>query len=334
MKFFFSIIIPVYNTEEYLPRCLDSIVSQTFNMMEVQVIIVNDGSPRTEECDKIVELYKDKLQIDYIKLEENKGTHVARKKGIQSVTAEYVVFIDPDDYIKKNALKALYEDIKKNGDTEYIEFDFLQLRWGRFKFKHSCLLPKDATVNMIDMEGWDGGHHCTMFNKCFRTSFIAPLYSEMAEDYIVFAEDFYQICILDYLAKKRRILQEYLYVYVVGTGITKDKIDSKDKIKKILLSCLNIEKHLISFYQKYNDEKRMEKAKQHSFLLYLELIEKSNLEEFIECSRELLNEATLERILLQYLGQTSEVVRASREKKNLKTILGKIKRHLKIYFRR
>ena len=52
MKFFFSIIIPVYNTEEYLPRCLDSVVSQTFNMMEVQVIIVNDGSPRTEECDK------------------------------------------------------------------------------------------------------------------------------------------------------------------------------------------------------------------------------------------------------------------------------------------
>ena len=55
MSCFFSIIIPVYNTEQYLPRALDSILNQDFDIDKIEVIVVNDRSPKTMQCDEIVE---------------------------------------------------------------------------------------------------------------------------------------------------------------------------------------------------------------------------------------------------------------------------------------
>ncbi|WP_143277871.1 glycosyltransferase family 2 protein, partial [Brachyspira sp. G79] len=73
---FFSIIIPVYNTEKYLKKCLDSVINQTFK--DIEIIIVNDHSPKN--CDEIVSQYKDE-RIVYIKHEVNKGLLLARKTG-------------------------------------------------------------------------------------------------------------------------------------------------------------------------------------------------------------------------------------------------------------
>ena len=78
-----SIIVPVYNTEKYLRRCLDSLVNQTFN--DIEIIIVNDCSQGN--CKEIIEEYKEKdNRIKYIEHSENKGTLIARKTG--SIEAE------------------------------------------------------------------------------------------------------------------------------------------------------------------------------------------------------------------------------------------------------
>ncbi len=334
MKFFFSIIIPVYNTEQYLGRCLDSVASQRFGLEKVQVIVVNDGSPDRTKCNEIITSFKKKLQIDYIKFDENMGTHVARKKGVEATIGEYLFFIDADDYLEKDALSALHQDIQKNGDADYIEFNFFQLRYGYLKIKDSFLLPRDANINVIDVKTRDGGHHWEIFNKCFKTSFAKLAYRNMSEDYIVFSEDFYQTCILDYFAKNRRILQKYLYVYVIGTGITAEQVYSKEKLKKIVLSLFNIEKHLSSFYKKEGQQQYIEILRQYTIGLYLWFMERSKLDDFIECCKEILDEPTLENLLLQYLGRTSSEVRAIKKQNKLSLMFAKLKRYLKRRFRR
>lgn len=96
----YSLIVPVYNVEAYLDKCLDSIYKQTYKNFEV--IIVNDGSP--DDSQKIIDKYvkKDKRFKGYIK--ENGGLSDARNYGIEHVTGDYILFIDSDDFIEEELL--------------------------------------------------------------------------------------------------------------------------------------------------------------------------------------------------------------------------------------
>ncbi len=100
-----SVIIPVYNVEKYLPKCLDSMVNQT--LKDIEIIVVNDGSPDNSE--KIIKEYlkKDK-RIIYLK-KENGGQGSARNLGIKKAKGEFLCFVDSDDYIELNMLELLYD---------------------------------------------------------------------------------------------------------------------------------------------------------------------------------------------------------------------------------
>ena len=102
-----SVIIPVYNVEPYLERCLDSVINQTLE--DIELVIVNDGS--TDGSAKICETYASKdSRIKYI-CQENQGVFMARKNGFKEVTSDYVTFIDPDDWVEFDYFQRLYEDI-------------------------------------------------------------------------------------------------------------------------------------------------------------------------------------------------------------------------------
>ena len=105
----FSIIIPVYNVEKYIKKCLDSIKSQTYENYEV--IIINDGSKENEE--KIIKKYLKDERFSYYK-KENGGLSDARNYGVKYATGDYLIFIDSDDYIAKDLLKNLNKSLKKN----------------------------------------------------------------------------------------------------------------------------------------------------------------------------------------------------------------------------
>lgn len=108
-----SIIIPVYNVEKYIERCLESILNQTFN--EYEVIIVNDGS--TDNSGKICDKYSEINKNINVIHKKNGGVSSARNLGIDVAKGEYIAFIDPDDFIDSNMFKILYENLKElNGD--------------------------------------------------------------------------------------------------------------------------------------------------------------------------------------------------------------------------
>lgn len=103
----FSIIVPVYNTEKYVKRCLDSIKSQTFK--DYEVIIINDGS--TDNSSDIISKYSYKV-IN----QENQGLSMVRNNGVKEASGDYLIFLDSDDYIEKDLLEEINNSLSNNPD--------------------------------------------------------------------------------------------------------------------------------------------------------------------------------------------------------------------------
>jgi len=111
-----TVIIPVYNTEKYIERCLNSIPKRD----DIEVILINDCS--TDNSKKIIEKYiKDKPTYTLIDLKVNVGPGEARNKGIDIAKGEYLYFLDSDDWLLEGA-KSLLDNLK--GDVIYVGFEF------------------------------------------------------------------------------------------------------------------------------------------------------------------------------------------------------------------
>ncbi|MBO4242104.1 MAG: glycosyltransferase [Clostridiales bacterium] len=105
-----SVIVPVYNTAEYLRQCLDSIVGQT--LQEIEIILVDDGS--TDNSMEILREYESKDPRIKVLHQENKYSGVARNTGMKVAKGKYLVFWDSDDYFKPEALRLMYEQCEKD----------------------------------------------------------------------------------------------------------------------------------------------------------------------------------------------------------------------------
>jgi len=287
MSYFFSIVIPVYNTEQYLPRALDSILKQNFDTNKIEVVVVNDNSPKATQCDKIIRRYSSKLKIEYIKNNVNQGTHIARKLGVENCNIRdgYILFLDSDDYLTKNTCKVLYEDIQKNGDVDYIEFNYYSL-WGIFKEYSSLnvVYENEVVKNVLSAK-----KNNTIWNKCYKISFVKGIYANMSSFYSYYNEDYYQMGIIEFYAKKRRFIKNPLYIYVREIGVTVLKKYEKEKLKKMLLSIYNVEINLIDFYKVNNAASYIPLVHSYSEKLYGNAILCSDVMNFIEIAGEILD---------------------------------------------
>ena len=151
-----SVIIPIYNVEKYLDRCVQSVRNQT--LKDIEIILVDDGSPDgcPEMCDEYVR------QDSRIKVvhKENGGLGFARNSGLDVATGEYVAFVDSDDFVESEMYEKLYETAKRNGlDTCYCSFNYYNSRTGKARQRHEvnelCVFRGSAAVNgfLLDMVG-------------------------------------------------------------------------------------------------------------------------------------------------------------------------------------
>lgn len=116
-----SVVVPIYNVEKYIKKCMDSLVNQT--LQEIQIIFVNDGS--TDESGEIAKEYASKYPNKIIYLEkENGGLSDARNFGMRYAEGEYIAFLDSDDYVENTMYEEMYNKaLQENSD--YVECDFL-----------------------------------------------------------------------------------------------------------------------------------------------------------------------------------------------------------------
>lgn len=114
-----SIVLPIYNVEKYLNRCMDSVVNQTYKNLEI--IMVDDGS--TDACSQMCDEWLIKDARVKVVHKENQGLGMARNTGIENATGEYVCFFDSDDYIANDTIERLY-DMATRESADIVTFGF------------------------------------------------------------------------------------------------------------------------------------------------------------------------------------------------------------------
>lgn len=105
-----SIIVPIYNVEQYLSQCIESFCRQTLE--DIEIILVEDGSP--DNCGAICDRFAEKDSRIRVLHKKNAGVGAARNDGIKLATGEYVIFVDSDDYIPEDAYEKMYNCAKEN----------------------------------------------------------------------------------------------------------------------------------------------------------------------------------------------------------------------------
>ena len=118
---FFSIIVPVYNTETRLEKCIDSLVNQTFK--DIEIILVDDGS--TDRSGSICDDYSSKDNRITVIHQENTGQGIARNCGLKVANGEYIAFLDSDDFMDEKSYEIIKEAIDKT-DADLCAFGYLQ----------------------------------------------------------------------------------------------------------------------------------------------------------------------------------------------------------------
>jgi len=314
MYCFFSIIIPVYNSEEYLPKALDSILNQDFDINKIEVIVVNDASPKVMQCDEIIEKYSHKLKIKYIKNKLNQGTITARKLGIEGSTLKegWILFLDPDDYLELNACNVLYEDIQKNGNADYIQFDYYELN---NDVKKKKLVTKNTyDRNIKGVLTFEQNH--TLWNKCFNFSFMKNVCENTKSFYACYATDYYQFRIIDYYAENIRFIEIPLYTYSMENGITNKKYN-KEKLKTIFTSIENIEKYLCDFYINKNSDEYIPMVKNFSQYIYNYYFNLVDIDDFFDAYAEIVGIEKLKAIIIKHMDELNSIVEVYEKKMRL-----------------
>ena len=106
-----SIILAIWNVEPYIHKCLDSILNQTYK--ELEIILVDDGSP--DNCPAICDEYAAKDTRIKVIHKPNGGVSAARQDGLDAATGDYIIFLDPDDYVERDMIKCLVEKAEETG---------------------------------------------------------------------------------------------------------------------------------------------------------------------------------------------------------------------------
>lgn len=169
-----SIVIPVYKTEVFFQQCVDSVLNQDYQ--EIEVILVNDGSP--DGCSTLCDEYQQKDCRVKVIHQKNKGLASARNAGIMLATGSYLTFLDNDDWWNdKVSLKKIIDHIVKKPDIEMFLFNSLNYHpeYGLLKKNNQCNLVKfkDKSAEDIyqDMVK-DGNIHEAAYRKIFKKKFI------------------------------------------------------------------------------------------------------------------------------------------------------------------
>ena len=201
-----SIIVPVYNAEKYMEKCLDRLLEQSYK--NIEIIIVNDCSQGN--CEDIAEKYK-KIddRVKYIKHEKNKGLFQARITGSSIATGDYIAFLDSDDYVSIDYYRTLINNIQENDSDIAMGNMVLEYDDGRreiynlFDTKHLNLAGEDCLEQYFEQEGLSFDWHI-IWNKIYKMEIWkkALKHYKNIKTHLLMTEDFEFSTVLFYYARR------------------------------------------------------------------------------------------------------------------------------------
>lgn len=236
MTYKISVIIPVYNVENYIKECLDSVINQSLGIENIEVIVVNDCT--LDNSMSIVNDYAKKYpSIKIIEQEKNQGLGPTRNLGLKHVTSDYVTFLDSDDYISENAYENCLNLFSTNENTDLVIYKYELFN------PDGAIPPKD-----IHQKIYEKDHIITNLNDVpeiiFATASWNKIYSKKLFPYLNFPSILYEdnITSVETLINSNKIIvttdSTYYYRYEEdGSSITQliSKKNNEDLIRCILL---------------------------------------------------------------------------------------------------
>lgn len=219
-----SVIIPVYNAEAYLEECLDSVIRQT--LQGIEIICVDDGS--TDGSRAILErytIYND--NITCIFYDETRSASQARKDAVLASNGDFIMFLDADDFLEQNACEIAYEEIRKN-NTDILQFDTYiencaNLPEERIKGNQKFLKPYTEKIikNNLQTESFiNKKFSFTLWNKIYYGEICRKAFSEITDGFFPKANDLYAAFYILKEAKSYSGISNKLYHYCFGRGMT------------------------------------------------------------------------------------------------------------------
>lgn len=248
---FFSIIIPVYKVEDYLQKCVDSILIQDFKSFEI--ILVDDGSP--DGCPLMCDDYA--LQDQRIKVihKQNEGLSAARNDGIKISEGSYLIFVDSDDYWEGiSALQSIYDRLEKSAaDLLLFGYKILNVRTGKFSLSKtnyngallSSLRREDAIAYLFDNKLFPGSAWVTVTRR------------ELIANHAIFfekgliAEDTEWLINLFSYVKSVDSVNDIFYVYLKNRT---DSISNSSGVRGVKSLLFIMDRWVPKFLQNKNDK--------------------------------------------------------------------------------
>lgn len=310
-----SIIVPVYNTEKLLPRCMESLLNQT--LKEVQIILVNDGS--TDNSGELCENYANIDKRVRVIHQKNKGLGLARNTGLAQAAGEYISFVDSDDYIWENMYERMYNAAIKV-DADMVLSGIWQIGGNLFANsgmkKKICCFEKEeiflgkegqkklllGTVGALPEEMEDSRYNFSVCKNIYRRSIIAEHKIKFQSERRLPSEDvLFGIDFISHVRKAIGIPGAYYCYCRNNDSITKANIEEPyKKYKKLMEEIYRKLANIIqqSDYQIYTD--RMFQARARTAIVQEILCSETEKKELIIRLKSICKDIELQEVLKRY----------------------------------
>lgn len=215
-----SVIVPVYNVEKYLKKCLDSVLAQTYENLEI--ILIDDGS--TDKSGKICDEYAKKDQRIKVVHQKNGGAYVARNNGLKRASGEYITFVDPDDYIATKYIKKMIDEmIQQKADI---------VQCNSMVVTKKGIEPNKGVVSSCVLDGYTAVkkmlYQTTVNSSLWGKIFRKELFNEFDFPITKTHGDLYSLYFILQKAGKVVVMDEPLYYYFIRQdGSIRSKFSKK-----------------------------------------------------------------------------------------------------------
>lgn len=248
-----SIIVPAYNVEKYIEKCIESLINQT--LKEIEIIIVNDGS--TDNTKKIISQYEKKYKNIKCINKENEGQSIARNIAIKEAKGEYIVFIDSDDWVAYDMCEKMYNKAQTDSSDLVFTTNYFKVQNNKTHEEKSYgNKEKDILKKYLLTQSGP-------VNKLIKKDII--LNNELFFPKIKAYEDISVVPLWGLYANKVSYIEDSFYYYLIRDGSTMRQTKYNSKLESIFESLDN----LLNKYKKLNDKNKYKQEIEWIFIEHL-----------------------------------------------------------------
>lgn len=229
-----SIIVPVYNVESYLDKCLQSLVHQTLDQARYEILVVNDGS--SDHCQEIIDTYVKRYKQVKAYQKQNGGLSDARNYGIKHAKGNYLAFVDSDDYVKANMYQVMLDKAKE------CDFDIVVCDFTEVYEKRECVFTSRIECDIMGTQAIKKAI-CDIYPSAWNKLYKRTLFDTVQFKKGVWFEDVECLYRMLPLIQSIGVVHEPFYCYVQRNGSISKSADER------IYHCIDNWNGIVSYYQ-------------------------------------------------------------------------------------